>query len=118
MTLFTAAPGLRLVYDKELTTTDEVTVFEVTTDGVIANLDSIYISGDGTSSTLNLTVKNGSTTLFKLVDGATITASSQITDYHRPMRTGHKITAQAGTADHLSISVVTVETRGDKEPAV
>lgn len=115
MTLFTDTPGIRRVYDAELTTTGEVTVMEVTKDGVIANLESIYISSDTTSTTLTILVKNGVTTLFKLVDGITFTTSLQIKDYHRPLRTGHKITAQAGTADHLSVSVVTVETRGDKD---
>jgi hypothetical protein len=116
MTLFTNTPGQRFVYDEELTTTGEVTVMEVTKDGVIANIESIYISSDTTSTVLTLLIKNGSTTLFKLVDGITFTSSQLITNYHRPLRKGHKITAQAGTADHLSVSVVTVETRGDKEP--
>lgn len=115
MTLFTDTPGIRRVNDVELTTTGEVTVFEVTKDGVIANLESIYISSDTTSTTLTLLVKNGATTLFKLVDGITFTTSAHITNYHRPMRTGHKITAQAGTAGHLSVSVITVEARGDRE---
>jgi len=115
MTLFTETPGIRRVYDAELTTTGETTVFEVTKDGVIANLESIYIASDTTSTTLTLLVKNGSTTLFKLIDGITLTSSAQITNYHRPMRKGHKITAQASIADHLSISVITVEARGDRE---
>jgi hypothetical protein len=115
MTLFTPTPGIRRVYDKELTTTGEVTVMEVTKAGVIANIESIYITSDTTSTSLTLLVKDGSTTLFKLVDGVSLTSSAQITNYHRPLRTGHKITAQAGTADHLSVSVITVEDRGDKD---
>ena len=110
MTSFVGTEGKKTVHDQELTTTNETTIVaDKTGEAVERTIECIRVTCDGGTSTLSLVVKNGATTLFKIVDGITITESFSISDYPRPLRPEHKITATAGTANVLSASIIMIE---------
>lgn len=112
MTVFKQTDGIRGTYDKILTTTGEVTIYEIDNRNVNAIVESIFISSDGTATDLTLSFKKGSTVLFQTHVTEAVSASQLIAHYHRNMRYEHKITAQASIANHLQVSVVVIENGG------
>lgn len=118
MTSFVATEGKKTVYDVELTGTTEHTVVPAISKKTARTIESILFSSDGTSDTVTLRIKNGSTVLLPLLDGAVLDPANnlesipnlfQIEGYPRPILEGESITAQCVTGGHLWVSIVMVE---------
>lgn len=118
MTSFVRTEGRKVVYDKELTSTTEHIVVPAAGAKVARTIESVLFSSDGTADTVSLRVKDGSTVLFPLLDGASLDPNVNldaipslfpIKGYPRPLLKGHSITAQCGAGGHLWISIVLIE---------
>lgn len=118
MTSFSTTEGNKQVYDVELTGTTEHVIVASASNKVSRVIESIVLSSDGTSDAVTVRIKNGSTVLFPLLDGATLDPAANLNDipslfvidnYPRPLLGGHSITAQCVTGGHLWISIVLVE---------
>lgn len=102
--IITQSADARNFFAKNLTSTSEITVFEVGAK-IVSTIESLGISC-GTSTTLTLKIKDGTNT-FIILNGATLAANTTIQfpvpDFFASLKSGWSLTAQAAAANQVCV---------------
>jgi hypothetical protein len=114
MTAFVETRGVRRRHYLAATTTELTLISEIKA-GVTKVIESIHVVATSGGSTLTVRVKDGSTLLYPLINGATFTADDRRTSLDIPLIAGESVTVQAGANDRLYVVVVTIDDAGSKD---